>query len=137
METGRNKLLLSWQEVDSLVERLASKIESKNITIDSVYGLPRGGLIPAVMLSHRLGVPLLNDLALIKPNTLIVDDIVDSGYSLKRFKDYLTACLIYKPLSSNFIPDLFSRRFLSDDWIVFPWERLDSITLPDRENNSK
>lgn len=135
METGRNKLLLSWQEVDSLVEELTSKIESKNTTIDSVYGLPRGGLIPAVMLSHRLGVPLLNDPSLIGPNTLIVDDIVDSGYSLKEFKDYLTACLIYKPLSSNFIPDLLGRKLLSDDWIVFPWERPDSITLPDRENS--
>lgn len=135
METGRNKLLLSWQEIGLLVEELASKIEFKSVIIDSVYGLPRGGLIPAVMLSHRLGVPLLNDPTLLKPNTLIVDDIVDSGYSLKGFKDYLTACLIYKPLTSNFIPDLPGRWLLSDDWIVFPWERPDSITLPDRENN--
>ena len=49
--------------------------------IDSVMGLPRGGLIPAVMISHELGIPLV-----INPtkNTLVVDDINDTGHTLDK-----------------------------------------------------
>ena len=43
----------------------------------------QGGLIPAVMLSHRLKIPLVK--GDIGPDTLIVDDICDSGETLDKF----------------------------------------------------
>jgi hypoxanthine phosphoribosyltransferase len=52
---------ISWDELNDHVEKLAEDIKSKNKgkIITGVFGLPRGGLVPAVMLSHKLNVPLL------------------------------------------------------------------------------
>ena len=52
-----NKIHLSWDDVDKLVDILCEKIITELPNIDSVFGLKRGGLIPAVMVSHKLGLP--------------------------------------------------------------------------------
>lgn len=53
--SGSNRpLLLSWNEVHDLVELLADSVREK--TFDIVVGISRSGLVPAVMLSHALGV---------------------------------------------------------------------------------
>ena len=67
------KQQIKWEEINLLVENLAQKIEISNTLIKDLFGLQRGGLIPAVMLSHRLGIPMRK--GTISPNTLIVDDI--------------------------------------------------------------
>ena len=74
------KVYLTWEEVDDLVNILKQKVLDELPEIGSVMGIARGGLIPAVMLSHKLGVPYTN---LIDPNTLVVDDICDSGVTIK------------------------------------------------------
>ena len=66
-----NKIYLSWDDVDDLVNELCEKIPSNLPLIDSVHGIPRGGLIPAVLISHKLGLPYVNAVG---PNTLVVDD---------------------------------------------------------------
>jgi uncharacterized protein len=63
-----------------LVDNLCEKIITELPNIDSVFGLKRGGLIPAVMVSHKLGLPW-SDVML--PNTLVIDDICDTGETLK------------------------------------------------------
>ena len=52
-------------------------------------GLPRGGIIPAVLISHEIGVCLLY----LHPgkNTLVVDDINDTGETLSKAN---TWCLL-------------------------------------------
>ena len=55
----KEKKYLTWGEVEIAVERLASNIFNNNIGITAVTGLPRGGLIPAVMLSHKLKIPYI------------------------------------------------------------------------------
>ncbi len=52
-----NKMYLSWDDVNDLVNNLCDKIRHDQINIDSVHGIPRGGLIPAVLISHKLGLP--------------------------------------------------------------------------------
>ena len=60
---------------------------------------------------------------------LIVDDISDSGKSLKLAEEHVssrnpaeikTATIHYKP-GSIFTPDFFM--FRTEAWIVYPWER--------------
>ena len=75
------KLLLSWRDLDDLIEILCKKITEELPNIDSVHGIARGGLIPAVLISHQLGLKYTD---LIYPNTLVVDDICDSGETLKN-----------------------------------------------------
>ncbi len=124
------KRFITWQEVDSLVEALAETIKNSPTPMPrGIYGVPRGGLIPAVMLSHALGVPVTDHPNL---NTLIVDDIVDTGKTVKAWSLNAFAALLYKPNTSSEIPTYFGHDLQEDVWIVFPWEKKDSETIPDR-----
>jgi len=60
MEQNLNKRFITWKDIDNAVERLAINITNSKIEIAAVGGLPRGGLIPAVMLSHKLTIPFVS-----------------------------------------------------------------------------
>ena len=127
-----NKIYLSWDDAINLVDKLCEKIITELPNIDSVFGLKRGGLIPAVMLSHLLNIPFTYE---ISKNTLIVDDICDSGETFiklyEKHPDAIYSCLHFKPHTSRFFPKLKAMELNSDDWIVYPWERDDSETIQD------
>ena len=54
---GIKKKYVNWQEIDKQISNLASQINSNTgVEVDYVVGIPRGGLVLAVMLSHRLGI---------------------------------------------------------------------------------
>ena len=129
----KSKIFVSWDEVEELVDILCTQIIRSSIQIDYIFGMPRGGLIPAVMISHRLNIPMTHNPS--KPNILVVDDICDSGETFKEFwvKHPLTkfACLHFKPHISIFNPHFSSNKLYSDDWIVYPWEQSDSETIQD------
>jgi len=122
------KVFLSWNWVDHQIEVIANSIKSKSEFV-AVTGVPRGGLIPAVMLSHRLGlkyVPYEQATKNRKP-ILVVDDIADSGFTLtavgsKGFKT-ATLCIRY---STQYTPDYYGEEVTDDKWLVFPWEENDS-----------
>ena len=127
------KIYITWEEIEELVELLCLQIVKSGIQIEHIFGLQRGGLIPAVLLSHKLGIPMTQNPN--SPNVLIVDDICDSGETFKEFYlEYpksIFACLHLKPHTSIFNPDFTANKFLSDAWIVYPWEREDSKTIQD------
>ena len=140
-----NKHYVDWEEINALVFRLFHKIITNSslfndLEIENIYGLPRGGLIPAVMLSHQLGIPMAK--GDIGPNTLIVDDICDSGKTLDKFVEkhqtlysfpfnLKTAVLHYKPHTSCFEPTFNAKKWNKNDWLVYPWEKEDSKTIQD------
>ena len=132
MIAKRNKILLDWEEIDRLVNILCEKITTEIPSIDSVMGLPRGGLIPAVMVSHRLSLPLVT---LPEPHTLVIDDIADSGITLTNTPGIYTAVLHYKPHTSVFKPNLYSLLYKGDDYIVYPWEHEDDEPIADYLKN--
>ena len=115
MIAKRNKIPLDWEEIDRLVDILCEKIITQIPSIDSVMGLPRGGLIPAVMVSHRLNLPLVT---LPEPHTLVIDDIADSGVTLTNTPGIYTAVLHYKPHTSVFKPNLYSVEYKGDDFLT-------------------
>jgi len=53
-----NKLIIKQQELNGLVAKIARDITLSNWRPDYIVGLTRGGLVPGVMLSHYLNVPL-------------------------------------------------------------------------------
>ena len=73
---------INWEDIQNYIVKVSEFYKNQNIT--GVYGLPRGGLILAVMLSHKMDIPLL--MAPIK-NCIIVDDICDSGESLLHYQN--------------------------------------------------
>jgi len=123
-----NKIYLSWDDISQLVDTLCEKIITEQPNIDSVFGLKRGGLIPAVMVSHKLGLPW-SDVML--PNTLVVDDICDTGVTLKNTIGVYTAVLHHKPHTSCYTPNIYATLHEGDEWIIYPWERKDSEQIQD------
>lgn len=120
--TKIKKIYISWDKVDSMIAELVKKIKKSKIKFDGVYGIPRGGLPLAVMISHELKLPVL-----LYPTkkTLVVDDISDMGYTLERMKNkkiatlYSTDWTITKPDWS------VAKKPNKNTWIIFPWERKD------------
>ena len=138
------KLYVTWEQIEQDVDKIVSDL-LKHADIDYVVGIPRGGLIIAVMISHRLGVKHMTidhlekleefDLDIDKKRILIVDDISDSGQTLKRFrKDYTTATLDVRNTTIA-IPQFYVNWLDNADWIVYPWERKDSKTIQDYLDN--
>ena len=127
------KLQVSWEGFNLMYVKLATSIKNSRLPIKQIYGIPRGGLILAVILSHYLEVPLSNK---ITKNTLIVDDISDSGETFLKFKrkyrNILTASLLIRK-STKFVPNYFVKS-IDKDWVVFPWELLTEKTEKDNTN---
>jgi uncharacterized protein len=114
-----NKIIISWQKIDSMISMLVEDIKLSNINFDGVYGIPRGGLPLAVMISYRLDIPVL---FYPTKNSLVVDDISDNGFTLQRMKNKKIATL-YSTDWTIVKPDWFIEKKKSkDDWLVFPWE---------------
>lgn len=121
-----NKMYLSWDDINVLVEDLCNTIATSGAEIKSIAGIKRGGLIPAVMISHKLNIPYVDR---INKDTLVVDDICDTGETLKKSIAMYTATLHYKP-TAGFTPDFYAKE-VGSDWIVYPWERKDSDAVQD------
>tara|TARA_A100000172_G_scaffold78456_1_gene64051 strand:+ start:186 stop:590 length:405 start_codon:yes stop_codon:yes gene_type:complete len=123
LKLTENKIQVSWWDMSDIIKDLAEKIPFEAPLIDSIYGIPRGGLIPAVILSHKLGLPMVD---IIGRNTLVVDDMSDSGVTLSKMPGQFTAVLFHKPHTSCFTPNVWSRLHEGDEWLVFPWEEFDA-----------
>ena len=121
-----NKMYLSWDDINVLVEDLCNTIATSGAEIKSIAGIKRGGLIPAVIISHKLNIPYVDR---INKDTLVVDDICDTGETLKKSIAMYTATLHYKP-TAGFTPDFYAKE-VGSDWIVYPWERKDSDAVQD------
>ena len=80
------KEFISWNVVDECVTDIAEHLIRTEIKFDGVYGIPRGGTVLAVMLSHKLDIPFITDLK-DGDDYIIIDDIVDTGETLKRYKE--------------------------------------------------
>ncbi len=107
----------TWSDFDKSVEQIAN--ECKFSDFSGIYGIPRGGLCLAVALSHKLKINLIS-----KPtkNTLIVDDVYETGMTLNSFRSIEGA--MFFVLFSKIQPTWWNTVHISEksQWIVFPWE---------------
>jgi uncharacterized protein len=141
----------TWNQIYEMLLNQSEKIRKTRYQPDIIIAIARGGLIPARILTDLLETPQVatikiefyTDIALpsLQPTlkqpltipvegkkVLIVDDISDSGQSLKLAKQHLTekgaaetkiATLYAKPTTQT-LPDYVEKT--ADRWIVFPWE---------------
>jgi hypoxanthine phosphoribosyltransferase len=142
-------LTLSWEDIERALGGLAAKIK-REFDPDVVVGVARGGLIPAVCLSHLLGGKLMriihakyyedvgvrgkepeiwSDVGELKGKVLVVDDVADTGDTLgavvphikrKTEGEVRVATIARKP-RSKLTPDFCEIE--TDEWVVFPWEK--------------
>ena len=139
------KICVSWDEFHRQVRNLAQKIREHG-DFDRIIAVSRGGFIPAGILAYELGIrdcgvinmssydgeskrrdeeieisgPLQN----VSARTLIVDDLADSGRTLKilrqQYPQAVTACVYAKPEGQSCC-DIFAAA-MPDRWVVFPWD---------------
>lgn len=97
---------------------------------DAIYGIPRGGLIPATIISYKFDKPLLlNDKEISKHrNVLVVDDICCKGTTLfnmaTKYKNIIFAPVYYRN-TSKFVPDYCGHTILDNKYWIMPWENID------------
>jgi len=145
------EMRVSWREFESLTDKLCEKIKRKNENFDNIICIATGGLILGKLVSEKLTLPLgiismkayedkklkklkfdkhISTTKKVDGSVLLIDDIADSGTSLRTAFNYLvsykgikkvkTATLFNKP-SSSFIPHYFVKE--TSDWVVFPYEK--------------
>jgi hypoxanthine phosphoribosyltransferase len=105
-----NNITLTWQIVDEYLWKIEQQIRASGFTPDYIVGIVRGGAIPAVLLSHRLKIPVVmvhwntrdkgidhresnawlsEDINFNNKKVLVVDDIVDTGLTIEElFEDW-------------------------------------------------
>lgn len=112
-----NKVDYTYNTMCKDLNKIKDKIDNSGWKPDMIVGLTRGGLIPAVMLSHYFNVPVVpvnlslrdfrNDLDnviseirqgvgldnLQNKNILVVDDIVDSGETIEELHKIFASLL--------------------------------------------
>ena len=119
-------------EFDKSVDYIANQCEY--LELSGIYGIPRGGLCLAVALSHKLNTPLIQ-----KPlkNSLIVDDVFETGFTLSKFKNIEGANFFV--LISKKQPIWWRTVNLTDkkEWIVFPWENKNNSLNEEKEYINK
>lgn len=147
------KLFYSHEMMLGDLAKIHRELHKNGIVPDVVYGITRGGLIPAVHSSHYFGVPMetvkvstydgseygdcssiVNDLRGGKM-VLLVDDICDTGNTLKyiasqvdsfNLDNLVVVTLIHNQGQNNFIPDYYGLEINKVEepcWVVFPWEQ--------------
>lgn len=131
------KKFYDWKWVDKQIDKIAQNLERTQLP-QLITGIPRGGLIPAVLMSHRYNIPFVDLQAAIKlpehtrKKVLVVDDIADSGVTLEKIEKYnfMTATLARR-YSCTFNPLYVGEDIKNDDWLVFPWESKEAKTIQD------
>ena len=131
-----SKYFLGWQWVEDQINEIGDRLDNEDL--EFVSGVPRGGLIPAVMMSHIFGIKYISYSSAkllpseIRRKTLVVDDIADTGHTLIEAQelDFITATLALRSTSEH-TPTLSGELITDERWLVFPWETLDSEAKQD------
>lgn len=116
-----NKVKITYDCYKVAIAEIARQIKKKERCYKSIYPIPRGGYFTAIELSRLLNTPIECDKANIDHTTLVVDDICDSGKTIKEFDGYDTAVAFVKERSLNKV-SFFGGIVLENDWLVFPDE---------------
>jgi hypothetical protein len=150
--------LVSWDEIVDWSMHLADIIKRDGYKPDLIVAVARGGYVPARLLCDFLGVENLasvqsqhwteaakvEEKAILKfsyrinasgLNILVVDDIVDTGDTLKLARDHIeanwspktvkTAALQWISPVAKFKPDYYYLEVKEWIWFQYPWTRLE------------
>ena len=124
---------ISWEEIESFVEIISSKIKSMNKSFSTIYTPSRGGLVPSRLLADRLNIKkIIVDPSSIPENSLFVDDIYDSGKTFEKFIDKvsvpesLTFVTLFARMGNKIPPQLiYATLTKGNEYVVFPWDRFE------------
>lgn len=132
-----NTTFCSWSDFDLYITDIEKQLLASQWTPDYIVGVKRGGLIPAISLSHRFNKPLIMMSCQLRDSkdkevrlyeveeisntnkVLIVDDICDSGITMSQimiqFFSHLFApnnvktCSLFFNTDQKFIVDYYAK----------------------------
>ena len=149
-------LPISWNEYHTSAQKLAATVLDHTEPIDQIVAISRGGLTLGHLLTDLLRIPIsiisiqsYTDIqtsgeailtaklqnSIKHKHILLVDDVSDSGKTMRRATKYVTRAgakkittvtMFYKP-HSVFRPDYFAKQ--TTKWILFPYEPTEMILL--------
>jgi hypothetical protein len=157
-DDATDREILGWAEFGEASRDLATMVHGSGFTPDVVVAIARGGLLLAGSIAYALDVkscgalnaefytgvdarldepvvlaPFIDEVSLAGKRVLLVDDVSDSGRTLRMVLDLITlagaevrtVCLYSKP-ATVLEPDFVWRR--TARWIAFPWSSLAPVT---------
>lgn len=104
--------VIDWEKIDEISSQIVQKIMKENYNPDIIISIVRGGMIPSVILSHKLNIRDIKNVVIketiddsinaqkLKPKieeninlnkienkkVLIVDDIIGTGETIRKLK---------------------------------------------------
>jgi len=155
-------ITLSWEDAYSHIVKLCEKIIESSWNPDMILAIARGGLVPAIVASDILNVKdvlviqlehwpspgstlpevkIRHDIPsedLSGRKILIIDDVADTGDTLKFAKDMIcqrfrdvnvkTAAIHVKKGKAKYIPDYWAVEVDPKYWILYPWSCVEDVT---------
>ena len=127
--------VITWDNV--LIHAVDLALWIRNNTLGkqvTLYGVPRGGTIPAVVIAYMLehdgmNVRLAQALDHLTPNEfrnlVVIDDICDSGDTfrvIQKIAPTAKTVTLFHRSTATFTPDYFSDCITTENWLHFPWE---------------
>ncbi|RLE57976.1 MAG: phosphoribosyltransferase [Thermoprotei archaeon] len=164
-------IYITWERATELCRVLSHKIRNEEYIPDVIIAVARGGYVPARLLCDYLGVTDLVSLQieywrtavrkkepkirnpltvnLHDKRVLLVDDVADTGETLKVASNYVmkccnprevkTAVLHYKSSSCKYPPNFYAEEVREWVWVIYPWEFyedvIDLLTTSLKERN--
>ncbi|MGH9247570.1 MAG: phosphoribosyltransferase [Acidimicrobiales bacterium] len=148
---------LTWEVFGQAVRELGEQVVASGFAPDIVIAVARGGLLPAGAMAYALDLknvfamnvefytgvderlelpvmlpPLLDAMEIADKRVLVVDDVADTGATLKLVTDFCAAhvadvrcAVLYEKSRSIIKCDYVWRR--TDLWINFPWSTLPPV----------
>jgi len=132
-----DNLVYTWSDFDNDILDISKQLQDAEWVPDYIVGVKRGGLIPAVKLSHIFNKPLIMMSCQLRDsndkevrlyeveeiqndkNVLIVDDICDSGITMSEIMiqffsnlfapNNIRTCSLICNTSQNFIVDYYAQ----------------------------
>ena len=146
----------SYEEIEERCLEISKKIKEDNYEVDYILGISVGGLYPSVLFARLFDTKNISSISvysyngktredikiinipdkslLIGKNVLIVDDISDSGATIKFVSELLvkeysvksvkTATIFINKINCKFYPDYSYEEV--DKWIDFPWDKFEN-----------
>ncbi|MFA7275744.1 MAG: xanthine phosphoribosyltransferase [Pseudobdellovibrionaceae bacterium] len=152
MNYNREKYV-SWDDIQMLCRGLAHKIHAERPDLTKMLAITRGGLFPAGILARELGIRTIETIGIgsydeqdrglpqilkdaqsaYLEDVLVVDDLADTGNTLKMLKQKLikpvVVTLFVKPEGAPFV-DYYAEEVPQSTWVRFPWDTVRQYVPP-------
>jgi GTP cyclohydrolase I len=116
---GGGVIYYSWNEFHEDATKIAREMSNQGYS--SVFGVPRGGIPLALKISHLLDIPIVE---MPDSGTLIVDDIIDSGATRRKYEGFTFRSIHSKKPNPEALRQV-------EDWVVYPWETQEAASGED------